>query len=761
MSPQNTHPRLLLAMAATPASSPPSPSSQKLRVCTREACDTCRDKKAKCSGGRPCTRCAQRNIDCIYESRNYRTKRSLRDEIAALRQKNLEKDKAIEELRRQDANPNQDQAQLALLSPQSSVFSSTHERHHAVSTPSPSSQHQSPSFDAYHVPDANGAFADPNSESGQSYSGSWQLATNLLQADSTVSPQGVPLLNATNVPSGRYDPGFSLPWSGLSQAQGVGSMAPSELTRSFSAGLDATSLDQDVNPMFTLHNPDDYSMANNIMSVPQAGIDQPWDVYHPNKPAYAAVSPVSASENATLTAPTPPLSPSTSLAGLNDKTPPSPAAEHRPASRERHRLASARNWRKQKSATADLQAAGQRVEAEHSALQSQYAEVAEQVRFVKHALLGHAACHDPAISRWLENEAQSVGSRQARPKEQVGHGTGKRNHADAVEQAGSAKSQKQTISHGAFQEFTPPAYYWIRRAASNLHSLLDGSHETLQSRTIRASLDIGRVVRDFAAEALETDAGPDFGRIMGVIADGSGSAALLRSVAKAAAVGAKNTAVSDVTSASMFVGAGYAPDGEPDTDSVTLGLATRLSHVFTTLDNSITDLLRLVFAGQESANGRAMTFEAVRAGDAPAHPVVQFFDGGAFLLDVIKAEASRLEQSFRGAITNVQRSLISGLGLRVYIVKDSSQDGGALCAETGSREFDGYCWFLYRPAGSQPWTAEPLGHDVVMAFHHWGIDMEQVYCNAEACRAAHGFEGRGAFFDGIGDSVYGGQDSFG
>ncbi|KAG7123306.1 hypothetical protein HYQ45_013949 [Verticillium longisporum] len=209
------------------------------------------------------------------------------------------------------------------------------------------------------------------------------------------------------------------------------------------------------------------------------------------------------------------------------------------------------------------------------------------------------------------------------------------------------------------------------------------------------------------------------------------------------------------------VGAGYAPDGEPDTDSVTLGLATRLSHVFTTLDNSITDLLRLVFAGQESANGRAMTFEAVRAGDAPAHPVVQFFDGGAFLLDVIKAEASRLEQSFRGAITNVQRSLISGLGLRVYIVKDSSQDGGALCAETGSREFDGYCWFLYRPAGSQPWTAEPLGHDVVMAFHHWGIDMEQVYCNAEACRAAHGFEGRGAFFDGIGDSVYGGQDSFG
>ncbi|RNJ54558.1 hypothetical protein D7B24_000338 [Verticillium nonalfalfae] len=428
-------------MTATPTSSPPSPLSQKPRACTREACDTCRDKKAKCSGGRPCTRCAQRNIDCIYESRHYRTKRSLRDEIAVLRQKNLEKDKAIEELRRQDTNSNQDQPQLALLSPQSSV-NSTHERHHAVSTASPSSRHQSPSFDAYHLPDANGAFVEPNSGSAQSYPGSRQLATDLLQADSTVSPQAVPLLNATNVSSVGYGPGFFLPWSGIPQAQGVGSMAPSESTRSFSAGLDATSLGQDVNPMFTLHNPDAYNMANNTMGVPQAGVDQPWDVYHPDKPAYAAISPVSAPDNAVLTAPTPPLSPSTSLAGLDDMTPPSPAAEHRPASRERHRLASARNWRKQKSAAADLQAAGQRVEAEHSALQSQYSEVAEQVRFVKHALLGHAACHDPAISRWLENEAQSVGGRQARPEEQVGHGTGKRNHADTVEQAGSAKSQK-------------------------------------------------------------------------------------------------------------------------------------------------------------------------------------------------------------------------------------------------------------------------------------------------------------------------------
>ena len=77
-------------------------------------------------------------------------------------------------------------------------------------------------------------------------------------------------------------------------------------------------------------------------------------------------------------------------------------------SRERHRLASARNWHKQKQATADLQATKDRVEAQHAALRNEYNDVLGQVQQVKLALLGHAGCNDPAIKMWLEREATGV-----------------------------------------------------------------------------------------------------------------------------------------------------------------------------------------------------------------------------------------------------------------------------------------------------------------------------------------------------------------
>lgn len=80
----------------------------------------------------------------------------------------------------------------------------------------------------------------------------------------------------------------------------------------------------------------------------------------------------------------------------------------RSQSRERHRLASARNWHKQKQATADLQATKARVEAQHAALKEEYSEVLSQVQQVKHALLGHANCGDPAIKMWLHKEASGV-----------------------------------------------------------------------------------------------------------------------------------------------------------------------------------------------------------------------------------------------------------------------------------------------------------------------------------------------------------------
>jgi hypothetical protein len=70
------------------------------------------------------------------------------------------------------------------------------------------------------------------------------------------------------------------------------------------------------------------------------------------------------------------------------------------------------------------------------------------------------------------------------------------------------------------ESFTPPAFYWIRRASTNLHSLLDHFHELLQSTTIQASLNLGQMVQDFAAQPLKQDAGPNVAQILSIFANG-------------------------------------------------------------------------------------------------------------------------------------------------------------------------------------------------------------------------------------------------
>ncbi|KAM9874237.1 hypothetical protein VDGL01_11670 [Verticillium dahliae] len=97
------------------------------------------------------------------------------------------------------------------------------------------------------------------------------------------------------------------------------------------------------------------------------------------------------------------VSSKTSNGGLSKQSKP-PQSQ----SRERHRLASARNWHKQKQATADLQASKDRAEAQHAALKEVYNDVLNQVQQIKHALMGHVGCNDPAIKMWLERETNKV-----------------------------------------------------------------------------------------------------------------------------------------------------------------------------------------------------------------------------------------------------------------------------------------------------------------------------------------------------------------
>jgi hypothetical protein len=83
------------------------------------------------------------------------------------------------------------------------------------------------------------------------------------------------------------------------------------------------------------------------------------------------------------------------------------------------------------------------------------------------------------------------------------------------------------------------------------------------------------------------------------------------------------------------------------------------------MDDTISDLAALVFAGQENVESRGMTFDYIRTlpnirfGHAVtnpptfSHPIAQFFGQGAFLVDVEKDGKSSLEQGFKSAIKNI------------------------------------------------------------------------------------------------------------
>ncbi|KAF3349819.1 hypothetical protein VD0002_g3275 [Verticillium dahliae] len=110
----------------------------------------------------------------------------------------------------------------------------------------------------------------------------------------------------------------------------------------------------------------------------------------------------------------------------------------------------------------------------------------------------------------------------------------------------------------------------------------------------------------------------------------------------------------------------------------------------------------------------------------------------------------------------VLRTLGNSITDLLRLVSTGQENGtAARSAPTGARAGSivtvDFCTALLAAS----WTAKLLGHDAMMAMHYWSIGMDRVCRNAEACRTGHGLEGWGAFFDGIGDGVYGGQDSFG
>ncbi|KZL80115.1 c6 transcription factor, partial [Colletotrichum incanum] len=70
-------------------------SRRKSRVCTREACEVCREKKAKCDGERPCSRCRSRGEQCEYQTRSHQTKRSMQAELEELKGAQRQRDAVL------------------------------------------------------------------------------------------------------------------------------------------------------------------------------------------------------------------------------------------------------------------------------------------------------------------------------------------------------------------------------------------------------------------------------------------------------------------------------------------------------------------------------------------------------------------------------------------------------------------------------------------------------------------------------------------
>ncbi|KAM0273171.1 hypothetical protein ACHAQH_008441 [Verticillium albo-atrum] len=82
--------------------------------------------------------------------------------------------------------------------------------------------------------------------------------------------------------------------------------------------------------------------------------------------------------------------------------------------RERHRIASARSWLKQKNEVADLHAAAYSAKAYREALRQEHAQILIQVHDLNEALLKHVDCNEPAISMWLRRKREAMNTRGLR-----------------------------------------------------------------------------------------------------------------------------------------------------------------------------------------------------------------------------------------------------------------------------------------------------------------------------------------------------------
>ncbi|KAG7140970.1 Conidial development protein fluffy like [Verticillium longisporum] len=386
-----------------------SPSTnRKPRVCTREACEPCRKGRSKCDGQTPCARCSSRGLECEYQARIHRSKRSLRDEIEVLKQRQREQDALLEALQ----DPLRRDAALHMLQERSRAAAAMNDSDLGQQqTDMPIKQEERRHSD---VSSWNN-FDDMRASSGSPLQGFTSssttrpmVATTPQMAWTTTGPSIRP---DTSVTSGMETGAFQAPATTAAFADVLAALdgRVAGYGRSRTSAATATTRQSPVNSR-TNSSSTTASSGTTQSSAPSMTSATPSVGGLPFSPSMKPPPPVSFFE---------PVDESGRRQSMPDcstvtaDTAPIESAD----ARERHRIASARSWSKQKSAIADLQATVSRVEAQHAALRQEYTQVLNQVHDVHNALLKHVGCNDPAISMWLkqDQEASTAGMSRGKP----------------------------------------------------------------------------------------------------------------------------------------------------------------------------------------------------------------------------------------------------------------------------------------------------------------------------------------------------------
>ncbi|KAF6830360.1 fungal specific transcription factor domain-containing protein [Colletotrichum plurivorum] len=423
---------------------PGAVARRKSRVCTREACENCREKKAKCNGKNPCPRCASRGLECRYEERTYQTKRSLRAELWDLRDGQRRRDAVIAAL----ATPAQadrilrrlwDGSTVAEIYDMISGEDAGSESPTAVGTPAATDEDAEPEAtermrstsisQAGSIPPGNGSFGPEElaaADHGQLGYGMSPFASGPFTSPPLQSFDASIMNGQIFLASGEYeqamdhqyssvDPGTAKWW-----ACGGGTPAFSSFSGTSSAnsmpwmGWQFPAAAGNVEPScsYSIPSATPSSIPSAILSPPAPHSSAPSSL--PSREPVRS-SAASASVSSPPKGQSPPENETPDPADLPAASadehapgrprPQSPHPEETPPTRDRHRQASARNWQRRKRQFSDLQDAKAEAEARNRELRRQHSQALAEVLAAKEALMGHAGCGHPGIGGWLQTQA--------------------------------------------------------------------------------------------------------------------------------------------------------------------------------------------------------------------------------------------------------------------------------------------------------------------------------------------------------------------